>query len=87
VIYFISGWQKDTYERTPKMSTYLVAFLVSEYKSISGTSKKHQIEIEVTSRPEAIDNHHADYALSQALIFIDYFIDILQIPYPLKKLS
>ena len=69
------------------MSTYLVAFVVANYKSISMNSLKHKIQVEVAARPEAIDKNEGNYALGEAAQIIDYFTDYFQVEYPLSKSS
>jgi len=67
------------------MSTYLVAFSISNFKSIKTKSIKHGIEVEVAARPESIDNHEGEYALKKASLILDYFTDYFQVEYPLPK--
>ena len=80
-------WFVDRFERTVTMSTYLVAFVVSNFKSIKMNSPKHQIEIEVYARPEAIDNGEGEYALNEAAEIIDFFSDYFNTSYPLSQSS
>lgn len=69
------------------MSTYLVAFVVSNFKSIKLISTKHQIEVEVAARPEPIENGEGVYALEKAAQILDFFTDYFEVKYPLKKSS
>lgn len=69
------------------MSTYLVAFVVANYKSIKRNSTKYNIEVEVAARPDAIDNNEGVYALDEACKIMDYFSDYFQVEYPLAKSS
>ncbi len=69
------------------MSTYLVAFVVSNFKSIETYSPKHHIKIETFARPDAIDNGEGEYALNAASNMIDFFIDYFNITYPMQKMS
>ncbi len=69
------------------MSTYLVAFLVSNFKTIKKQSEKYKIDIEVSARADAIDNDEGTFALNEASEIIDFFSDYFDIPYPLKKSS
>ena len=66
------------------MSTYLVAFVVSDFKSIFKNSPKNNVLIEVAARPEAIDNREGQFALEEAANIIDFFSDYFN---PLKKSS
>ena len=59
----------DIFEKSVPMSTYLVAFVISKFKSISKNSPKHNILIEVSARPSAIDNGEAEYALEYVSMF------------------
>lgn len=69
------------------MSTYLVAYVISEFKTIKKKSKKYNIEVEVAARPEAVENGDCDYALEQSAKIIDYFSDYFGINYPISKSS
>ena len=68
------------------MSTYLVAFVVSKFEKINGTTPKGVI-VEVAARPDAIRNGEGDYALDEAMKIIDFYADYFNISYPLKKSS
>jgi len=80
-------WQTDTFEKSVQMSTYLVAYVISNFKSIRNVTKKHAIQVEVAARPEPIEQGEGDYALEQAGIILDYFTDYFGVKYPLKKSS
>jgi aminopeptidase N len=69
------------------MSTYLVAYVISEFKTIKKKSKKYNIEVEVAARLEAVENGDCDYALEQSTKIIDYFSDYFGINYPISKSS
>ena len=69
------------------MSTYLVAYVISDFKKISKKSAKYQIEVEIAARPEAIDNNEGDYALEVTAKVLDYFTDYFGVAYPLRKSS
>ena len=68
------------------MSTYLVAFVISNFESVTNYSSKG-IMVEVAGRPEAIRNGEGDYALNETAYIIDFFADYFNIPYPLDKSS
>ena len=59
-------WEIDLFEKSVKMSTYLVAFVVSDFKTIFKNSTK-QIQVEVTARSEAINSGDGDFALNEAM--------------------
>jgi aminopeptidase N len=68
------------------MSSYLVAFVVSNYKKITKISTK-QVEVNVLARPNAIDDNDGDFALDDAAKVIDFFETYFNVSYPLKKSS
>lgn len=80
------NWQVDYYNRTVPMSTYLVAFVIAEFKTISKTTDK-KIVVEVTARPEAIDKGEGDFGLEEAAKILDYYVDYFNVSYPLPKSS
>jgi adipocyte-derived leucine aminopeptidase len=82
-----SDWQKDIYEVSVPMSTYLIAYVISNFDSINKTSPNKTVLIEVAARPEAIKGGEGDFALEEAMIIIDFFADYFGIDYPLPKLS
>ena len=45
------------------MSTYLVAFVVSNFKSITKFSPIKGIKVDVVARPNAIDDGEGNFAL------------------------
>jgi aminopeptidase N len=72
-----------TFETTPKMSTYLVAFVYGDlqYKETKSTSG---IDVRVWStKVQPLDS--LDFALDTAKRAIDFFEDYYGVPYPLAK--
>jgi aminopeptidase N len=65
------------------MSTYLVAFVVSKFVSVS--SEEDGFTLSVYSRPEQIKN--AQLALTSASKILRFYENIYDIPYPLHKLD
>ena len=68
------------------MSTYLVAYVISNFKTINSTTEQN-ILIEVSARPEAIDSNDADFALEESKLILEFFIDYFNVDFPLTKLS
>ncbi|XP_069972068.1 aminopeptidase N-like [Penaeus vannamei] len=76
-----AGWVWDHYHTTVKMSTYLVAFVVSDFEFLSDLAG--ETNFSVWARPEAMDQ--ADYSLSVGVDCLTYFESYFNIPYPLPK--
>ncbi|XP_051541059.1 endoplasmic reticulum aminopeptidase 1 isoform X2 [Myxocyprinus asiaticus] len=77
-----NGLLEDHFDTTVKMSTYLVAFIICDFHSISKKSQ-HGVEISVYTVPEKINQ--AEYALNTAVTLLDFYNDYFEIPYPLPK--
>ncbi|XP_053330631.1 endoplasmic reticulum aminopeptidase 1 [Spea bombifrons] len=76
------GLLEDHFDVTVKMSTYLVAFIVSDFQSISQVTD-HGVKISVYAVPEKIEQ--GTYALQAAVKLLDFYEDYFSIPYPLPK--
>jgi aminopeptidase N/puromycin-sensitive aminopeptidase len=68
---------------TPKMSTYLVAFLVGKFECISGQSDGTPIRVCATPGK----TQYAHFALSGAEFFLHYYDQYFGIKYPMPKLD
>lgn len=73
---------KDEYETSVKMSTYLVAFVVCDFKNISGHTKQNTL-VRVFTPEDQIAR--ANYALQVAVKVLDYYNSFFGVPYPLPK--
>lgn len=76
------GLLEDHFDTTVKMSTYLVAYIVSDFLSVSKNSQ-HGVKISVYAVPEKIDQ--TAFALDAAVKLLDFYDDYFDIPYPLPK--
>lgn len=76
------GLLEDYFDTTVKMSTYLVAYIVCDFLSVSRTSQ-HGVKISVYAVPEKIDQ--TAFALDAAVKLLDFYDDYFDIPYPLPK--
>lgn len=76
------GLIEDHFDVTVKMSTYLVAFIISDFKSVSKMTKSG-VKVSVYAVPDKI--HQADYALDAAVTLLEFYEDYFSIPYPLPK--
>jgi aminopeptidase N/puromycin-sensitive aminopeptidase len=68
---------------TPKMSTYLVAFLVGDFQCTTGESDG--VAIRSCSTPDKVSL--TPYSVDVAKYVLHYFNNYFGIPYPLKKLD
>ncbi|CAF1400989.1 unnamed protein product [Adineta ricciae] len=72
------------FEQTPPMSTYLVAFVLTDFQCISNFSANN-IRVSVCGRPEAMSKGEGDFALEVGTHVITYFEQSYNVPYPLSK--
>ena len=78
-----AGKHSLVFSTTPKMSTYLVAFLVGDFQCTSGESDGVQIRACATPDKVAL----TPYSLDAAKSILHYYNTYFGIPYPLKKLD
>jgi len=72
-----------TFETTPRMSTYLLAWVIGEMHSKTATTKSG-VEVNIWATP-AQSPESLDFALDIATRTIDFFDDYFGVPYPLPK--
>lgn len=77
------SWNVTEFENTPRMSTYLLAFIVSQFGHVQNASETPQIRI--WGRPTAIAAGQGDYALSVTGRILRFFEDHYNTSYPLPK--
>ncbi|NXN59363.1 AMPN Aminopeptidase, partial [Rynchops niger] len=78
-----NSWNITTFQTTPKMSTYLVAFIVSEFDYVENTSEN--VLIRIWGRPKAIAEGQGNYALKVTGPILKFFEKNYDMPYPLPK--
>lgn len=79
-----SSWNVTEFHPTPKMSTYLLAYIVSEFKNVASVSPSG-VQIRIWARPSAIDEGHGDYALNVTGPILSFFAQHYNTSYPLEK--
>jgi aminopeptidase N len=72
-----------TFQRTPRMSSYLLAWVYGEMHSVHGTTKGG-VEVNIWATP-AQSADSLDFALDIATRTIDFFDEYFGVPYPLPK--
>ncbi len=75
--------QITMFETTPRMSTYLLAWVVGELHKKTAASKSG-VEVTIWTTP-AQKSESLDFALATATRTIDFFNDYFGVPYPLPK--
>lgn len=78
------SWNVTEFHPTPKMSTYLLAYIVSEFKNVEAVSP-NRVQIRIWARPSAIDEGHGDYALNVTGPILNFFAQHYNTAYPLEK--
>ncbi|NXH15706.1 AMPN Aminopeptidase, partial [Bucco capensis] len=76
-------WNITEFETTPKMSTYLLAFIVNEFDYVRNDSG--DIQIRIWGRPKAIAEGQGSYALQVTGFILRFFEDLYNTSYPLPK--
>ena len=79
----VAGKHTLKFLTTPKMSTYLVAFLVGDFQCTAG--EQDGVAIRVCSTPDKVAL--TPYGLDIAKYVLHYYNTYFGIPYPLKKLD
>ncbi|KAK2841821.1 hypothetical protein Q5P01_012021 [Channa striata] len=79
-------WQFTRFHPTPRMSTYLFAFTVSEFKS-RPASFHRQVEIKTFARPEAIRAGYTQYAEIITRKILSFYETYFGIEYVQQKLD
>ncbi|NXN85872.1 AMPN Aminopeptidase, partial [Bombycilla garrulus] len=77
------SWNVTEFETTPRMSTYLLAFIVSQFSHVESTSER--ILIRIWGRPSAIKDDQGAYALSVTGPILTFFEGHYNTAYPLPK--
>jgi aminopeptidase N len=77
------GWTRDVFAESVPMSTYLVAFSVSEFASLESTPGR--VHFRVWARPDAI--HQASYSLDIAPKILSFFEQYFDVEYALPKVD
>ncbi|KAM9124594.1 aminopeptidase N [Pangshura tecta] len=76
-------WNVTEFQTTPKMSTYLLAFIVSQFEAVE--AMQDNVLIRIWGRPQAIAAGQGDYALSVTGPILKFFENHYNTTYPLPK--
>ncbi|KAM3626172.1 uncharacterized protein V6R79_024096 [Siganus canaliculatus] len=72
-----------TFEPTERMSTYVLAFIVTDFISIQST--KNNLLVRIWARQKAINDRQGDYALNVTGPILQFFEQYYNATYPLSK--
>lgn len=78
------GMKIVQFDTTPKMSTYLLAFIIGDLASVEAETKNGKT-MRIWAVPDRIDK--ADFALDLAVRTLDFLEDYFGIDYPLSKMD
>ncbi|MDE2030924.1 MAG: M1 family metallopeptidase [Patescibacteria group bacterium] len=79
-----AGYKIVEFASTPRMSTYLLAFIIGEFEFIEGMTKdKIQVRVFTTKGKK----HQAEFALEVAIKSLEFYNNYFDIPYPLPVLD
>uniref|UniRef100_A0A4W5MPL8 Aminopeptidase n=1 Tax=Hucho hucho TaxID=62062 RepID=A0A4W5MPL8_9TELE len=78
-----SSYCPTSFDETKKMSTYLLAFIVSDYDYINSTSDN--VLIRIYARKKAIADGQGEYALNKTGPILKFFEKYYNATYPLPK--
>ncbi|CAF4526114.1 unnamed protein product, partial [Rotaria sp. Silwood2] len=76
----------SSFEQTPPMSTYLIAFVVTDFECVSSVTST-TIKVNICGRPEAIQNKEGNFALQVSTEVIPYYEQSYNISYPLSGME
>ena len=79
-----AGFEVIKFAPTPKMSTYLLAFIVGDFEYIEAKTKRNVL-VRVYTTPGK--KHQAKFALSCAIKTLEFYEKYFDIPYPLNTLD
>jgi len=87
------GFKMISFAPSPKMSTYLLAFIIGEFECIEGITRpkglsgqaKEGIQVRVFTTKGKV--HQAKFALDVAIKSLEFFTEYFDIPYPMLNLD
>lgn len=82
----VDGWSSSRFARTPRMSTYYLAWAVCNF-TYRETHSDSGVTVRLYARPDAIASGAGDYALDVAKRMLGFYQDYFQVEYSLPKLD
>ncbi|XP_074482007.1 thyrotropin-releasing hormone-degrading ectoenzyme-like [Sebastes fasciatus] len=81
-----NGWLTNRFARTPRMSTYYLAWAVCNF-TYRETTSDGGVTIRLYARPDAISSGAGDYALHITKRLLGFYQDYFKVQYSLPKLD
>lgn len=78
-----AGYKIISFAPTPKMSTYLLAFIIGDFEYVEKNAGKTLVRVYTTSGKK----HQAKFALDTAIRCLEFYNKYFDIPYPLPTLD
>ncbi|KAA0721118.1 Thyrotropin-releasing hormone-degrading ectoenzyme [Triplophysa tibetana] len=82
----VDGWVTNHFSRTPRMSTYYLAWAVCNFTYREAVTD-NGVVIRLYARPDAIQSGSGDYALHITKRLLQFYKDYFQVKYSLPKLD
>ncbi len=79
-----AGCKIVSFASTPKMSTYLLAFIVGDFEWVEAKTKRDVLVRVLTTRGKS---HQAKFALDVTVKCLEFYEEYFDIPYPLNTLD
>ena len=73
----------DVYQKSVKMSTYLVAFVVSKFSYVEAEKRANNVRFRIWSQPSTLDQ--TAYAKEMGPKMLEFFENYFNVPFPLPK--
>ncbi|XP_070496047.1 aminopeptidase N-like [Chironomus tepperi] len=81
----VDGKVVTVFAPTPKMQTYLLAFIISDFDHVNATNSR--VPQRIFGTPKVIEEGQGDYAATVVGPILDKLEEILHIEYPLSKMD
>ncbi|OCT86838.1 aminopeptidase Ey [Xenopus laevis] len=79
-------WMISKFDKSPRMSSYLVAFIVSEFEAVGNPANGTVTGVQIWGRKQAIvEEKQGEYALRVTKPILEFFEEYYNTPYPLPK--
>lgn len=79
-----AGYKVVSFAPSPRMSTYLLAFIIGDFEYLEGKTKD---EVQVRVFTTKGKSHQAKFALEVAIKSLEFYNEYFDIPYPLPTLD